>query len=251
VTRDRLTAYLDSRLGIADFPNDASANGLQFEGAETVRRVAVAVDACRDTFRRAARAKAEMLIVHHGLLWGPIPGIRGSLKERFRLLFENDISLYACHLPLDAHPVLGNNALLLKELSLAKKGPFGAYHGKTIGWWGRAARSVSLQRFTARIERRLKTRCTVLPFGPEKIRDVGVVSGGGGSTLFEAESMGLDTVLTGEPSHPLYTFAEEVGLNVIFAGHYATETRGVRAVGEELKRKFRLPVTFIDHPTGL
>jgi len=245
-----LVAYLDERLGVAGFPADAALNGLQVEGRDRVARVALAVDACAATFRAAADSGADLVIVHHGLFWGGVGRLVGSLRKRVGILIEKDISLYACHLPLDAHGELGNNAGILKALRIRRRGPFGTYHGVPIGWWGELPRALSLDSFVGRVQKDLETTCTVLPFGGP-VKKVGVVSGGGGSSLFEAEGMGLDTVITGEPSHPLFTFAEETGLNVIFAGHYATETLGVKAVGEELRKKFHLRTEFIHHPTGL
>lgn len=246
----KLTSLLDRELRLDEFPDDESRNGLQVEGRERVLRIGVAVDACGYVFEKASERKIDFLIVHHGLIWGGIKSVKGLLGKRIRMLLGSGISLYACHLPLDWHPEYGNNAGLLKALSIKKAGEFGSYHGKRIGYWGRTAREMSIEKFVATIDSRLKTTSSWISFG-RKVRNVGVVSGGGWSALNDAEKIDIDTFLTGEPSHSGYSLAEEMGVNLIFSGHYATETIGVKAVGEMLKRKVGLPVEFIDHPTGL
>jgi dinuclear metal center YbgI/SA1388 family protein len=250
VVLDKLVSFLDSELFLADFPEDESANGLQVEGRSPVRKVGLGVDACEYVFRQAAKKKIDFLLVHHGLIWGGLKSIRGVMRKRIKDLLDSGTSLYACHLPLDWHPEYGNNARLLKLLSLTKKGEFGRYHGKTISYWGSSSRALSLEEFAAGIDKKLGTRSTVVNFG-RKVRNVGVVSGGGWFAINEAEKYGIDTFLTGEPSHSAYTLAEEMKVNLIFAGHYATETLGVKAVGATLKKRFGLEVEFIDHPTGL
>ncbi len=246
----RLVSFLDSELGLSEFPKDESINGLQVEGKERVARIGVAVDACEYIFRGAAAKGIDFLLVHHGLIWGGIRSIRGTARKRIKALLDSDVSLYACHLPLDWHPKYGNNAELLRVLSIRKKGEFGIYHGKRIGYWGRTDSPMSMNEFVKRVDKTIGTRSSHIDFG-KKVRNVGVVSGGGWSAIQDAEALGVDTFLTGEPSHSAYTLAEEMKVNLIFAGHYATETLGVRAVGKMLKNKFGLPVEFIGHPTGL
>jgi len=246
----KLVSILDRELRLDEFPDDESRNGLQVEGAGRVRKIGVAVDACGHVFEKAAEKKIDFLVVHHGLIWGGIKSVRGLLKRRIGMLLSSGISLYACHLPLDWHPVYGNNSGLLKTLSLTKAGEFGEYHGKRIGYWGRTAREMSIEKFVSTVDSRLKTTSSWISFG-RKVRNVGVVSGGGWSGLSDAEKIDIDTFLTGEPSHSGYSLAEEMGINLIFSGHYATETLGVKAVGEMLRKKLGLPVEFIDHPTGL
>jgi len=247
---DKLVPFLDAELCLAGFAADESANGLQIEGRTTVRKVGLAVDACEYVFRKAAEKKIDFLFVHHGLIWGGLKSVQGVMRKRIKALFDSEISLYACHLPLDWHPKYGNNARLLQLLSIKKMGEFGNYHGKNISYWGRSATELSLDEFTARIDKTLETRSSAISFG-KKVRTVGVVSGGGWFAINEAEKYGIDTFLTGEHSHIAYTLAEEMKVNLIFAGHYATETPGVKAVGEALKKRFGLEVEFIDHPTGL
>ncbi len=250
ITLDRLVSFLDEELALSQFPEDESRNGLQVEGRRKVRRVGVAVDACQYTFRESSKRGIDFIIVHHGLIWGGIKSIRGLTRERLKTLLDADISLYACHLPLDWHPRYGNNAQILNLLSLEPKGEFGEYHGKRIGYWGRTGAAVPMDVFVRLVDKVLKTRSSSVDFG-KKVRNVGVVSGGGWSAIHDAEKLGIDTFLTGEPSHSAYALAEELGINLIFAGHYATETFGVRAAGNLLKKQFGLRVEFIDHPTGL
>jgi dinuclear metal center YbgI/SA1388 family protein len=246
----KLVSFLNNALKLSEFPKDESANGLQIEGSKTVHAVGMAVDACAYVFQKAAEKKIDFLIVHHGLVWGGIRSIQGVMKQRIKALLDADISLYACHLPLDWHPEYGNNAELLKALRIKKMGEFGEYHGKTIGYWGRLTNELSLNDFSSRIDRTLHTKTTTISFN-KKVKNVGIVSGGGWSAIYDAERIGIDTLLVGEPSHSAYTLAEEMKVNLVFAGHYATETLGVKAVGAMLKKKFGLETEFMDHPTGL
>lgn len=246
----KLISFLDGELKLSAFPGDESANGLQVEGKGSVQKVGIAVDACDYVFRVAAERSMDLLIVHHGLIWGGIRSIRGVMKKRIKTLLDAEISLYACHLPLDWHPAYGNNSRILKVLSIRKMGEFGEYHGNRIGYWGRLAHELSLKQFASLVERTLDTKATAIGFG-RKVKNIGVVSGGGWSAIYDAERLGIDTLLVGEPSHSAFTLAEEMQVNLVFAGHYATETLGVRAVGEMLQRKFGLRTEFIDHPTGL
>ncbi len=246
----KLVSFLDSELGLSDFPEDESANGLQIEGRKNIRKIGIAVDACDYVFRKAKENNIDFLLVHHGLIWGKVRAVRGILKKRIAMLLNSDISLYACHLPLDRHPKYGNNSMILKLLSIEKIGEFGEYHGKKIGYWGRMRDGVSIKQFALNVDRTLNTKSSAIIFN-KKVRNIGVVSGGGWFAINEAEKYGIDTFLTGEPSHSAYTLAEEMKVNLVFAGHYATETPGVKAVGSLIKKKFGLEVEFIDHPTGL
>lgn len=244
-----LVAELDELLKLEDFPGDESANGLQVEGRERVEKVALAVDACSYVFKEASKHGSDFIFVHHGLIWGGVKSIGGALRKRLRLLLEEELSLYACHLPLDAHPELGNNAQLLRLLGIERRGEFGEYHGRRIGYWGELPQRMSVGSFAALVEERLATRCRSIDFSGY-VKRVGVVSGGGWSAIFDAEKIKVDTLLTGEPSHSAYSLAEELGVNLVFAGHYATEKPGVLAVGEYLSN-LGLETVFIDHDTGL
>jgi len=246
-----LVSFLDRELGLREFPGDESANGLQVEGSDNVSRIGVAVDACDSVFRSAADKDIDFLLVHHGLIWGGgIRSVSGLMKKRIQLLLRSNMSLYACHLPLDWHPHYGNNARLLDMLGIRKTGEFGEYHGKRIGQMGKLDRETPLKAFAARTGKLLSTEVRVFDFG-RKVRKVGVVSGGGWSALHDAEHLDIDTFLTGEPSHSAYALAEELKVNLVFAGHYATETPGVKAVGTMLMKKFGVEAVFIDRPTGL
>ncbi len=246
----KLVSFLDSELSLSEFPKDESANGLQVEGRERVGKVGIAVDACEDTFERAKERGVDFLLVHHGLIWGGLKSVRGVTRKRIKALLDSGISLYACHLPLDWHPEYGNNAELLRVLSIKKMGEFGEYHGKRIGYWGRTDALTPMSVFVRLVDKTLKVRSWYVDFR-RRVHNVGVVSGGGWSAIHDAEELGIDTFLTGEPSHSAYHLAKEMKVNLIFAGHYATETLGVKAVGEMLKKKLGLAVEFIDHPTGL
>lgn len=247
---NKLVPFLDRELALAEFPKDESANGLQIEGSPEVRKVGLAVDACDFVFRKAAEQGVDFLLVHHGLIWGGIRSVTGLLGKRIKVLMDHGISLYACHLPLDWHPEYGNNAQLLRRLGLSKTGEFGEYHGKRIGYRGRLKKELSLADFSLRVDKELAVRSQTIGFS-SRVKHIGIVSGGGWSALHDAQQYDIDTFLTGEPSHSAYTLAEELKINLIFAGHYATETFGVRAAGEMLSRKFSVEAIFIDHPTGL
>jgi dinuclear metal center YbgI/SA1388 family protein len=246
----KLVAFLDQELALSEFPKDESINGLQVEGRAAVEKIGVAVDACEYVFEKAAQKGVDFLIVHHGLIWGGIRAIRGVLMKRIKTLMDSGISLYACHLPLDWHPKYGNNVQILKRLSVRRMGEFGEYHGKRIGYWGKTAKALPLDEFRRRVDAAFNTKSLSMDFG-RSVRNVGVVSGGGWSAINDAEKYGIDTFLTGEPSHSAYTLAEEMKINLIFSGHYATETVGVNAVGDMLGKRLGLKVEFIDHPTGL
>ena len=244
-----LARFLDRELRLADFPDDSSVNGLQFEGRSPVSNVALAVDASQVVLRDAIRKKADLLLVHHGLVWNGIRSITGTVKERIGLLYKGDLSLYACHLPLDAHPVLGNNAQILRALGARHLVPFGRYHGRTIGFRGSLPRAVPLEELARRLQRITGSVIQPVPLGSHA-RHLAVVSGGGAGSVPEMERTDIDTYITGEPSHTAFLQARELGKNLIFAGHYATETFGVRAVGARLQKRFGLNVTFLDHPTN-
>lgn len=250
VSLRKLVSFLDSELALSEFPRDESINGLQVEGRDTVRKIGVAVDACEYVFEKAAEKQIDFLLVHHGLIWGGIRSIKGVLMQRIKTLLDSGISLYACHLPLDWHPEYGNNIQLLKLLSVRKMGEFGEYHGKKIGYWGKTGAAMTMDDFVTVVDKSLKTKASYVDFR-KRVRNVGVVSGGGWSAIHDAEKYGIDTFLTGEPSHSAYTLAEEMKVNLIFAGHYATETLGVKSAGDMLKKHLGLAVEFIDHPTGL
>ncbi len=249
VRRDDLVAYLDRYLRVASIP-DSSPNGLQVQGGARVVRVGFAVDASVKTIQAAAKARASFLVVHHGLWWGRHEQIVGNLRARIAALIEHDVSLYAAHLPLDCHDEVGNNVELARRLSLTVEAPFGEYKGVEIGVAAKSARPVRRAAFVKSIERALSTRAGVLAFGPATVRRVAIVSGAGAALVEAAARAGFDTLLTGESSHAAYHPAREAAINLVFAGHYATETVGLEALQRHVRQRFGLQTKFLSAPTG-
>ena len=249
VPRDRLVTYLDQYLEIAGW-EEKSLNGLQVEGDGEVERIALATDASLATFAMAREAGAGFLIVHHGLFWGQVQPIVGPHRARIAALLDAGISLYAVHLPLDAHAGVGNNAVLARLLKLENLIPFGRWGTRLIGWRGSLATPTDRATLAASLEALLEARPDVLPFGSDEIRSVAVVSGAAADLVSEAAEAGVDAFVTGETSHVAWHHARELGVNVLFAGHYATETLGVRALGDHLAGEFGVDALFLDAPTG-
>lgn len=233
--------------GIGDY--SGAVNGLQVENSGGVSRIAAAVDASLATVKLAIKARADLMIVHHGLFWSPSHPWTGKKFEIMRLLIENNIAIYSSHLPLDAHPKLGNNAQLCAALGFKKLQPFFASHGQPIGF--KASVSISRDDLAMRLARVVGNKPLVIPGGNALCHRIGVVTGGAGGDLKMAAAEGVDAFITGEGPHWTYALAEELGLNVFYAGHYATETFGVKALAANLSKKFGVPWTFLDHPTGL
>jgi dinuclear metal center YbgI/SA1388 family protein len=249
VGRDALVAYLDQYLEVTDW-RDKAHNGLQVEGRAEVATVALATDAALATFAAAAQAGADFLIVHHGLFWGePVPVV-GAMRARIAALLDGGISLYGAHLPLDGHREVGNNAVLARLLALQDVEPFGMWDGRGIGVRGRFATPVEPSELAARLEALLGAQPDVLAFGRGPIERVGIVSGDASELIAEAAAAGLDAFVTGETRHQAWHVAREHGLHVVFAGHYATETLGVRALGDHLAERFSVETVFLDAPTG-
>ena len=228
---------------------DGAINGLQVENSGSVTRIAAAVDASLATVKLAIDAKADLLIVHHGLFWSPSHPWTGQKYELLRVLRDHDLAVYSSHLPLDAHPKLGNNAKLCAALGLKHLRPFFFSHGQFIGWQTRTR--ISQTELAKQLTRVLGDKPRVIPGGPAMCRRIGVVTGGAGGELKQAAKEGVDTFITGEGPHWTYALAEELRLNVFYGGHYATETFGVKALAKHLSQKFRVSWRFLDHPTGL
>jgi dinuclear metal center YbgI/SA1388 family protein len=224
-------------------------NGLQVEGTGEVARVMGAIDACQASIEAAAAWRADLLLVHHGLFWGGLLPIRGRLGRRVRTLITNGVALYSAHLPLDCHPEVGNSAVLARDLGIRSPAPFGWYEGVEIGVTG--AMEVSMGELAGRIARTLGVEPHVIAKGPEWVSRVAVVTGAASSLLGEARDRGIDTFVTGEGPHHTFFDAEEWGLNLVYAGHYATETVGIQALGRHLRDRFAVEFEFFDHPTGL
>ena len=228
---------------------DGAVNGLQAENSGRVTRIAATVDASLATVKLAIAAGADLLLVHHGLFWSPRQPWTGKTYELLRLLAENDLAIYSSHLPLDAHPQLGNNAQLCAALGLKSLKPFFFSHGQNIGF--RSAARISRSELAEKLACATGVKPHLLPGGKEICERIGVVTGGAGADLQQAADEGVDTFITGEGPHWTYALAEELGVNVFYGGHYATETFGVKALSAELSRRFKVPWTFLDHPTGL
>jgi dinuclear metal center YbgI/SA1388 family protein len=228
---------------------DGAVNGLQAGNSGAVTRIAAAVDASLATVKLAIAAKADLMIVHHGLFWSPSHPWTGKKYELLRLLVKNNLAVYSSHLPLDAHPRLGNNAQLCAALGLKKLRSFFASHGQFIGFQSRT--KISRTELAARLARATGAKPRIIPGGGEICQRIGVVTGGAGGDLNLAVDEGVDTFITGEGPHWTYALAEELGLNVLYGGHYMTETFGVKALAAHLAGKFRVPWVFLDHPTGL
>ena len=245
-----IVKHCDKTLRTAVIGDYAGAvNGLQVENSGGVTRIAATVDVSRATVKLAIAARADLLVVHHGLFWAPSHPWTGKRYELLRLLLENNLAVYSSHLPLDAHPKLGNNAQLCAALGLRKLKPFFVSHGQPIGLQART--KISRAELAARLARATGAKPKLIPGGAKICRRIGIVTGGAGNELKLAAAEGVDTFITGEGAHWTYALAEELGLNVLYAGHYATETFGVKALAAELSRKFKVPWTFLDYPTGL
>lgn len=243
---------LDERLRIDAYADlDASANGLQVGPDESeIDHVALAVDAAVATVEEAAALDADLLLVHHGLSWGGFERVTGRDYERIAPLIEHDIALYAAHLPLDGHQRLGNAAGLAALLDLDDRESFGTLGTEHIGQRGRLSEPTSIEELTERLASLENERVQTLPFGPEPIEHVAIVTGSGVDWLDEARDVGADALITGEGKQQAYHEARESGLTVFLAGHYATETFGVRALSPVLE-DWGIETTFISHPTGL
>jgi dinuclear metal center YbgI/SA1388 family protein len=249
VRRDDLVAYLDRYLRIAEIP-DSSPNGLQVQGGERVARVACAVDVSVQTIRAAHKARADFLIVHHGLWWGRHVQITGNMHARLSALITAGMSLYASHLPLDCHDEVGNNVELARLLGLRVESTFGEYKGVRIGVIAGARRALRRASFAAAVAKKLSARPAVLAHGPATVRRVAIVSGGGAMFVEEAARLGCDTLLTGESSHAAVHPAREAGINLVFGGHYATETVGLKALERHIAQQFGVTGVFVPAPTG-
>jgi dinuclear metal center YbgI/SA1388 family protein len=246
-----LISFLDELLEVTDFP-DHGPNGLQVPGQREVAIVATGVSAHLDLFERAAEAGAQLVIAHHGLFWDFHPrSLSPTMKERLRVLFDNDIGLAGYHLPLDAHPEVGNNALICAALGLERGEAFGQHRGRSVGFVGRSAEGVPFDE--------LRRRCTEVfgqqPFtwdsGPELVRSVGIVSGAAASSFGEAIALDLDAFLTGEPAEHVMADALESDTHFIAGGHYATETFGVKRLGELVAEQFGVEHHFIAAPNPI
>jgi dinuclear metal center YbgI/SA1388 family protein len=244
-----IVAHCDKILRTRDIGDyDGAVNGLQVENRGGVTRIAATVDASLSTIKLAIVAKADLLIVHHGLFWNSRQPWTGRNFELVKLCVENDLAIYSSHLPLDAHPKLGNNAQLCASLGLKHLKPFFQTHGQTIGF--KSKTKISRSELAVKLHRATGMKPKLIPGSKTVCENIGVVTGGAGGDLKLAASEGVDTFITGEGPHWTFGAAEELGLNVFYGGHYATETFGVKVLAALLSKKFRLPWKFLDYPTG-
>lgn len=252
---ESVVEYLDALLGIPAHPDYRTAlNGLQVAGPpdREIGRIAAAVDTSEATIAAASAEGADLLLVHHGLFWSGLTPLTGRHYRRVRGLIDGGVALYSAHLPLDGHPELGNGVLLAHALGLADLEPFGRYEGATVGWIGRHAEPLRAADLAERVAEAVGGAVHVVEVErPRPIERIAVVTGGGGSFLEEAAEAGADALVTGEGSHHTFVDAHELGVHVFYAGHYATEVFGVKALAAHLAERFDLSWTFLDRPSGL
>jgi dinuclear metal center YbgI/SA1388 family protein len=248
--------HLDAELRTSDIPDhDAALNGLQLANNGAVTRVAAAVDFSADTVAGAIGERANLLLVHHGMFWGGAHRLVGPAYERLRAAIADDLAVYSSHIPLDVHPVLGNNALLAKELKLESDAGFGRYRGIEVGVTGRS--DLSTHELVERVRAfssQYSTTAVSTPFpAAHRTRRWAIITGAGADkeTLAEARERGVDTLIVGEGAHHTAVEAIEHKLVVVYGGHYATETLGVRALAAHVGKRFDVPWVFVNVPTGL
>jgi dinuclear metal center YbgI/SA1388 family protein len=251
-SRDEILGFCDELLQIDSY-EDYGPNGLQVPGADDVSRVATGVTANAEFLRGAVDGGAELVLVHHGLLWGgELEPFSAPMAARLRTVLCAEASLAAYHLPLDAHAEIGNNALLRERLGLKPdERPFGEAKGSHIGTVGRAPESLTIAELSARVSDATGREPLVFDAGPERISQVGIATGAGGFAIHEAGPMGLDALVIGEPSEPVMGEAREYGVHLVAAGHYATETFGIRRLGELVAERFGVEHEFVDVPNPI
>ena len=241
-----LVNFLDDYLKIDEY-TDSSINGLQVEGIQSVEKAAFAVDASMEAFRRALEIEADMLIVHHGLIWKGVERITGLIRDRLKFLLENELSLYAAHIPLDAHPEIGNNAMILRMIGVEPEEPFGSYGGVDIGFSGYT--DLEFEEVLEKLEGRFGD-IGYMKFGKDEIKKVAAVSGRGSGYVEDALKENIDLLITGEMEHSAFHPAREAQINVIYLGHYNSETVGLKAL-MNVVADIGIDVDFIDIPTDL
>jgi dinuclear metal center YbgI/SA1388 family protein len=250
---NELDAYYRAFLRIDDLAKtDSSLNGIQVSSGADIRKIAFAVDACMDAFRLAAQWGADMVFVHHGLFWGQDLRVTGSHYARLKFLIDNTLALYAVHLPLDMHPEVGNNAGIAAALDLRETSPFGRYKGNAIGVKGRFPEPIPREEAAKRLFGTSAAQpVKLLPFGKAVVETAGIVSGGAPHEVSQAIEEKLDLYITGDAAHEIYHLCQEESINVLFAGHYQTETWGVRLTAEKTHKDTGIETRFFDVPTGL
>jgi dinuclear metal center YbgI/SA1388 family protein len=232
---------------IEDYPG--AVNGLQVENRGTVSKIGAAVDASSRTIEMAISQSVDLLVVHHGIFWGGVSPVTGPVYRRLAKAMEADLAIYSVHLPLDFHPEIGNNVLLAEALGLIPASPFWFVKGRAQGYLSTV--ELELSELVERAERVLGRKVWYCPAGPSHTQRIGIVTGGAGSHLVEVAAEQVDTFVTGEGPHHTFVLAEELGINLLYGGHYATETFGVKKLAARLAERFSLQWTFLDHPSEL
>jgi len=248
--RSELVGYLNEYLRIEEI-RDYGPQGLQVEGRAEVNRIVGMVDSQMPCVVEAIARNADMLLVHHGIFWGSAEPIRDAFGALVRTIVTADLNLYAAHLALDAHPEVGNNAELAQRLGLEVVDFWGAVHGVNLAVLAIEHHGVKIDFVVDRFEQNVGPVKLVQPHGPRIIKRVGIMSGSGAKHIQEAKELGCDLYITGETSHAQYYDALNAGINVIYGGHYVTETVGVQALGSHLQERFGLEFEFVDLPTGM
>jgi dinuclear metal center YbgI/SA1388 family protein len=246
----QIVSYTDRFLRIRDVGDwDNALNGVQIENSGRVTRIGAAVDVSSRVLTEVGKKNVDFLIVHHGLFWPGLQPIQGALRRQVRIAFENDVALYSAHLPLDIHARIGNNAQLVAALGLKSAQPFLEEKGQPVGLKVRA--SLLRSELIRKLQKALNGPVKVFDFGPKRTRAIGIVTGAAGSEIYRVAEENIDTFITGAAPHWAAVAAEELGMNFLLGGHYATEVFGVKALAVHLSKRFRVPWEFIDCPTGL
>ncbi|MBC7979172.1 MAG: Nif3-like dinuclear metal center hexameric protein [Armatimonadetes bacterium] len=250
VSLDELVAYLDRELKTSSIPDYPGAmNGLQLANSGQIGRIVAAVDASLPVIQAAAEGGPGLLVVHHGMFWQGVQPVTGPFYRKLKIAMEADLAIYSSHLPLDIHPEWGNNILLARAIGLQDPEPFFDQKGVAVGlrgiWVG------TRDDLLGALRAALGGPVHLCPGGPEIVTKVGLITGGAGSEVAKVAASGVDSFITGEGPHWSYSLAEELGLNVLYGGHYATETSGVQALASAMTSEFSIPWRFVDHPTGL
>jgi dinuclear metal center protein, YbgI/SA1388 family len=250
VSLSEIVNYTDDFLRIREIGDwDNALNGLQIENSGGITKIGAAVDASTRILKVAAKQNVDLVIVHHGLFWPGLQPVTGVLRRQLEFAFESNIALYSAHLPLDLHPQVGNNAQLAAALGLKSTLPFFEEKGQKIGLKVRA--SLPRDELDRKLQKTLSGSVKTFMFGPKKTGTIGIITGGAGSEIYKVGQEGIDTFITGEAPHWAAVAADELGMNLLLGGHYATEVFGVRALATHLSKRFKIPWVFIDCPTGM
>ncbi len=243
----KISSLLDNLFEVKDF-TDVSNNGLQVDNSgKEVSKIVTGVDGSQEFFEQAVELGADMVICHHGISWGDsLKRITGLNYKNIKILMDNDIALYACHLPLDAHAVYGNNVQIVKVLGLNNVQPFGEYHGNIIGFSGEFETPMDYDDFKKLVQKTIADKIQTMDFGKKKVKSVAVISGGAAGDVVQAGEGGFDVYLSGEAGLIAYSPAREYGVNAVFAGHYKTEVFGVKAVAKFLNEEYDIDAEFLD-----